>query len=110
MATEPTSDEKQKLIDRLKAEYGEVHELAFEGRTIFVKKPPRAEWKRFRKLASDPARRDEAMEQLLFGCCVHPDKAGLDKMLEDLPALDVQFGAELVRLAGGKGDAEAKKL
>lgn len=84
--------------------------LTAEGDSVVVLPPSRAIWKRFRTFAADEKRRPDAFEALLRDCLVHPDKAGLEALLERRPGLAENFGGKLLELAGLAAEVEAKAL
>lgn len=98
-------------VDELKAQHGDVVELSHAGRSIIVKRPSRAVWRKFQAKARGPGplAQHDALEGLVRDCLVHPDPAGFDAMLEALPGLVATFGGELVELAG-VGASEKKAL
>ena len=107
---------EQKLIDDLKAAHGSaVHihipETKFDAELdIVFKRPPRAEWKRFRSMIFDDAQKPDALETLAKACVLHPSPEEFVRLLAERPALAEKVGGELTGLAGGGGEAEAKKL
>lgn len=107
---------EQKLIDELKAQHGsayviEVPETKYDPAVdIVVKRPPRGEWKRFRAMLFADDQKSEALETLAKACVLHPPAAEFAALLADRPALAEKIGSVLTELAGGGGEAEAKKL
>lgn len=97
-------------IKKLKAEHGDLTQLDHAGESVIVKSPNRATWKRFRAQAQDEGKRIIAMEELVRACVVHPDRAGLEAMLDRKPGLVETFGKELAELAGASDKAEKKAL
>lgn len=106
-------DEAQ--LASLKAKYGTVFEIKIpasdydDAVSVFVKRVPKADWKRFRSMASDDAQRADALETLTWACVVYPDAAGFGAMLEERPGLAEKIGGKLVDMAGGEKSAEVKK-
>lgn len=98
------------LVDRLKAEHGEVYLVRAAGAEVVVRPPRRAEYRRFRALVMDESRRADALERLVRDCTVHPAPEELDDLLERKPALAEVVGAKLLELAGAQEEAEIKKL
>lgn len=99
-----------KLIDKLRAEHGEVYLLQAAGVEVAVKPPSRAAMKRFFNTASREDRRYEALEALLLDCVVHPSPTELAAILERKPGLVAPFGEKLVSLAGATEEAEFRSL
>ncbi len=99
-----------KLIERLKAEHGEVHLLEHDGIEVVVKPAVRPEWKRFNEMRGDPARKVGAAEQLLRDCCVFPDAAGLAAILARKPGLAETFGGECAEISGLTNKVTSRKL
>ncbi len=100
----------QKVIEELKAQHGEIHQLSYAGVDVIVRAPSRAAWKRYRALMSDAARRADSFEVLLRDCLLHPSLQELDGILDRRPGLAETFGAELVEIAGLGKEAEKKVL
>jgi len=99
-----------KMIEKLKAEHGEVYLLEAAGVGVVVKAPTRASMKRFMALASREDRRYEALEALLRDSVVWPEAGELATILERKPGLVAPFGEQLVRLAGATEEAEFRAL
>lgn len=99
-----------KLVEKLKAEHGEVYILEAAGGSVVVKPPSRAAMKRFFNLSAREDRRYEALEALLQDCAVYPDPSELARLLERKPGLVAPFGEQLVRLAGATEEAEFRPL
>lgn len=98
------------VIEKLKAEHGELTQLTHGPDEVIVRTPNRAQWKRFRAQIGNEKRRDDALELLLRDCVVHPEKADFDAMLDRRPGLAETFGAQVVELAGAVKEPEKKAL
>ncbi len=98
------------VIERLKAEHGEVYLVEAGDVGVIVRPPTRAEYRRFRALAMDEKKRADAVERLARDCVLWPDADGLDELLERRPALTEVVGGELLKLAGFAEEVEIKKL
>lgn len=99
------------IIQKLKAEHGDdLYILEACGHEVVVRAPSRPEWKRFRAAQADPAKRIDAQEQLLRGCCVAPGSGDLSALLEKRPGLAETFGIELTEIAGLAEKATSRKL
>jgi hypothetical protein len=99
-----------KMIEKLKAEHGEVYLLEAAGASVVVRPPSRAAMKRFFNLSSREDRRYEALEALLQDSAVYPEPAELARLLEKKPGLVAPFGEKLVALAGATEEAEFRPL
>lgn len=99
-----------KLIEKLKAEHGEVYALEAAGASVVVRPPSRAAMKRFFNLSSREDRRYEALEALLQDCAVYPEPSELARLLEKKPGLVAPFGEQLVKLAGATEEADFRPL
>jgi len=99
-----------KIIERIKAEHGEVYVLEAAGVSVVVRPPSRAAMKRFFNLSSREDRRYEALEALLQDSAVYPEPAELARLLEKKPGLVAPFGEKLVALAGATEEADFRPL
>ena len=99
-----------KMIEKLKAEHGEVYLLEAAGASVVVRPPSRAAMKRFFNLSSREDRRYEALEALLQDSAVYPEPAELARLLEKTPGLVAPFGEKLVALAGATEEADFRPL
>lgn len=77
---------------------------------IVIKRPPRGEYKRFRKMLFDDDQKSEALETLARACVVYPESAEFSKLLEERPALAETVGGKAAEFAGAEGKTDAKKL
>jgi hypothetical protein len=78
---------------------------------VIAKQPPAAEWNRLVTVsASDPTARGRAIEDFARSCIVWPERAVLDAIVSERPALLARFGNELADLAGASEKITAKKL
>lgn len=83
---------------------------AKSGESVLVRMPTTGDWRRFRSQLHEERKRVDAPETLLRSCIVHPDKAGFDAMVEEMPGLLDNFAAQLVELASGDGRSGEKKV
>lgn len=98
-------------LDALREKHGELHELPLgEGEAVLVRRPRRADYKKFRGKADREATRADALEILARDCIVWPDVAAFEAMLERRPALADVVGGKLLELAGLSEDPDTKKL
>jgi hypothetical protein len=97
-------------VEELKAKHGALHSLSVGDAEVIVKAPRGEIWRRYRTQLLDEQKRIVATENLVRGCVVWPDKAGLDSMLDARPGLAEAFGRELVKMAGAGEDVEKKAL
>ena len=70
---------------------------------VVLRKPNRAEYKRFRAWCNNPQRVADAQEQLFNDTIVWPAKADREAMLEDWPGIPEACAKMLVELAGMSG-------
>lgn len=100
------------IIEKLKAEHAgiDLRLMSADGFTAVFKAPPWPEWKRFRALYMDAARRPDALETLCYGCLVYPSAEEFRAMLGRKPALAESWGAKLVAAAGPEQEGIEKKL
>ena len=101
------SDEK---VAELKAKHSDLTLLKAGSFEIVVRPPTREEWKRFRKEASDDAKKSDSVEGILRACTVYPDASEVVSMLAKKPALAEKFGKEVLELAAGVEEVEKKAL
>jgi hypothetical protein len=100
-----------KTIDELKAKHGnDLHLLSHDGVEFIAKRPGPAQYRRFRRMASDERQRADAAETLLRDCVVHPDQQGIGTALGTRPGLVDTFGGKLLELAGADKDCEVRPL
>ena len=103
----------EKVIEELKAKHGSAFHLPFpktandDELDIVVKRPPRAEYKRFRSMLFNESLKPEALETLAKACVVYPDGAAFEALSNVRPALAEAVGGKVAELAGG-GETEAK--
>lgn len=104
----------EKKIEELKAQHGQVAIVSYKATEfdpageVVVRRPARAEWKRFRTMRLDDAEQPDALEMLARACIVYPDAADVQRLFDTRPALADAIGARVSDLAGG-GASEAKK-
>ena len=100
----------QDKIDSLKSQHGEVYELESTGYFLYVRKPSRPEYQRFRDQMMDENRRGRSIELLLKAVVVSPDATGVEAMIDDRPGCVDTFGEMILEIAGSTRDAISKKL
>lgn len=103
-------DVGQDVLEELRTKHGQVWVLRALDEHVVVRRPTRAEYKRFRALASDEDRRADAPEALLRNCVVWPDPTALEALLERYPAMGDTFAVELLKIAGSTKDTSSTKL
>jgi len=101
-------------VEELKAKHGKLFELTLgEGeqqRSIVVRVPKQAEWRRFKQQSRDDLKQDIAGLTLVKTVLLDPPPAEFDGWLKDLPGLEDSFAAEVIRLIGATEKAEKKAL
>jgi len=99
------------LLEKLRADNpGEELLLLRSGNVVAVfRSPPYQEWKRFRTMYHDEAKRADALETLVFGCVVFPTPQELRAGLNRRPALYEAWGNRLADAAGGGAEVIEKK-
>ena len=75
---------------------------------VVYRAPKRTEYKRFRSLAHDPARKSDAQEMLALSCVVHPSPAAFEALLDKFPAIPEASADALGRLVGAETDDSVK--
>lgn len=100
---------KGKELAELREKHGELaHASTPDGRLIAIARPKGAAFRRFTdKLTADKGSKHSAMEELVLGCVVHPDREQARSILDDYPALMLGLSASAQELAGA--DIEIKK-
>lgn len=98
-------------LDALKAQHGagKVFTLVRGEVTIALRKPTRAEYRRFVMKLQDKTELYDANEELVRACVLEPSGAALEAILDEWPGLVTDVGGELLMLAGMQAKAEAKK-
>lgn len=101
-------------IEELKATHGQLYELtlgeAERQRSIVVRMPSKAEWKRFKQQVRDDLKQDIAGVTLVKTVLLDPSVAEFDGWVTALPGLEDSFAAEVIRLLGATERAEKKVL
>ena len=98
-------------LERLKAQYGELYEIACGEVVVVCRRPSRGEFYRCQELLMTPGRpRATAFEQLVRDCTVSPPPDALDALLDRYPGAAVAIGARLLELAGLSEEARVKAL
>jgi hypothetical protein len=105
----------EEKIAELKERHGEGQLVAITvdsstGEQVVIRRPSRAEWKKFRAHGSDDKRRQHAPENLVRECSVFPDVDRLNALLDRYPGLVETLTIELVQLAGMTDSPEKKVL
>ncbi|MDQ7790055.1 MAG: hypothetical protein U1D96_05405 [Eubacteriales bacterium] len=103
-----------KQIEEWKKEYGEVYELSADTddsdqpQQYYFQKPGRKHLSRLSKELMKDAFR--GMENLVFGCLLHPSEEVLRAELQKKPGLVIALGGELQKIIGTNQDFFTKKL
>lgn len=98
-------------LSKLAAEHGRIERVCGKGGAweVVYRAPKRGEYKRFRSLAHDPARKADAQEMLCLACVVFPSGPAYEALLDKFPAIPEASSDALGRLVGGETE-EAGKL
>lgn len=81
---------------------------AFE---IIVRKPTRQEYRMWRTKVANPQTLPDASEELIRQCAVHPDRAGVEALFNEFPAIAESDGAQAaIKRLTGMSSQEAAKL
>ena len=95
----------------LKDKHGpDLHVLSHDGVEIVVKRPGKAEYRRFRHMTLDERRKEDAAETFVRDCTVLPDAKALAAEFEVRPGLIDTFAGKLIELAGTAKECEAVPL
>ena len=109
-------DYEQKLLEAKNANGGGeilVVETEIEGAEVLGFRVPKAgEWKRYRAEQSDPnpAIKSAAATPLVHSCCIYPDAATFQKLVEGRPGLIETCIGELIEFAGANAAKKVRKL
>lgn len=98
-------------LDELKAKHGRIRAVSTSAGVLVFRKPTRAEYKKFQKLARDPETNDVSDETLASDTIVSHTREEFGAMLEEWPGLmggkeinrAMQELAGIVRTDEGKG-------
>jgi len=75
---------------------------------VVLRKPTRAEYKRFRAMAANEMQRADAQETLARSCVVFPPPAAFDALLDDYPAAADACADAMMDLVGLHTDESVK--
>ena len=75
---------------------------------VVLRKPTRAEYKRFRSMLHNDAQKADATESLARTCVVYPSREAFDSMLDEYPAIGDAAGGVLGELVGFTADQMGK--
>ena len=100
----------QAVIDKLKAEHGELTLVEVGEHEFIVRCPKKAEYAAFRAMLFDESKRAYATEDLVRACVVAPDKKAFEVLLAQRPALPEVLAEHVLTLAKGSEISKAKKL
>lgn len=104
-----------KIIETLKTTNPDLHLLKIveDGAAVvevIVKRPPADTFRKFRAMLRNPARKDDAPEQLVRDCAVYPEAAGLTEVFRVRVGAVDTFAAKLIELAGLTEECESSPL
>jgi hypothetical protein len=100
-------------IEQWKQQYGDVYEIrddGFDGEQLlfYFRKPGRPQLSRFTKEAMKDA--FKAVNNLVFGCLLHPSEEVVRRLFDEKPGLAIAVGNELQRIVGTNQDFLSRKL
>ena len=84
--------------------------VSIAGNDFALKAPPRVEWKRYRSMLFDPAKKAEANQTLVTACLAWPPHDIFALLCEDRPALVDKIANYLCELAGTDDEVVEKKF
>jgi hypothetical protein len=90
-----------------------VVETEIEGAEVLAFRVPKAgEWKRYRAEQSDPnpVIKSSAATPLVHACCVYPDAATFQRLVDGRPGLVETCIGELIEFAGANSAKKVRKL
>lgn len=113
MASEEAIEKRNRLVEELKREHGEVFEISACGYEFVVRVPTEAECDRFNdSAAKERAAKSSgtrALGQLVRDVIVHPTSAECDAIFARRPMLPTTLGNEVVKIAGLSDEVSVKK-
>lgn len=95
-------------LKQLEVKNRKILVLRRDGYEAIFRRPTRDEYRKFKADLSNDEVKPYALEYLVTACCLHPDRAAFNAMLDEAPALSDSFGNDLVKWAG-LGQAEVVK-
>lgn len=100
-----------KIIEDLKTQHGnDLHLLEHEDVALIVKRPGKAEYRRFKSQVDDARRQETASEDFVRACCVYPPAVDLASIFNRRYGLTDTFASRLIDLAGLSKDATSTPL
>jgi hypothetical protein len=98
-------------LAELKREHGDVYVIELDGECVAVRRPKRAEVRRWQDGTAheDKRKRFAATEQLVRDSLVWPTLPEFEAMVDNRPLLPMTIGGEVLKIAGMVESAEAKK-
>lgn len=102
----PTAEE----LSTFEAKYQRIAHVIGAGESwhVVFRKPTRQEYKQFKARLSNPQQAPDAQEILTRNIVVWPSTEQYDALLEDYPGIPEACSDALMKLAGMRGDEEAK--
>ncbi len=99
------------ILDKLRAEHGDVWLLDLGNDQVAFRCPNRAEYKRFLARVSDDRKAlPDAQEELARAVVVLPDRAAFSALLDKRPGIASKVVADALKVAGAEEAENAKKL
>jgi hypothetical protein len=87
-------------IAELEAKHGEVEVYESDFGSAAFRAANSKEWQRFLDEMNNDALKSRALKNLVFACCVAPERAEFDRFIERRPGLVQGFGNQLVEFCG----------
>ncbi len=109
-STTPEADDgmlPNEVVARIRAEGVPFVAVRTPAGVVAIRKPSRAEYKRFMSQASDD--KVVAMENLAKSCCRHPGAAELEKWFEQYAGISGSIANAALEMIGVEKDPEVKK-
>lgn len=104
------SEHEEALLERLKEKHGpELHTMRAKGMLFVVRLPKLPEFDKYMAAQLADATKHIATRALFKDCCVYPDRAELETIIERLPGISLGLGAEVAKLAGAGAEVEVGK-
>ncbi len=87
-------------ITELEAKYGDIEVYESDFGSAAFRAASSKEWQRFLDEMNNDSLKSRALKHLVFACCVAPERAEFEKLIEARPGLVQGFGNQLVEFCG----------